>query len=126
MESCIVRTKEELKTATDAKVDRIIVRGELAEHLNTALKLKTASKWSIGILAVALATAPLTGGLSLIPIAALSGVEFVIIVAIVAIGILLFWAIFWGYEPTFSGGYNPQTGEVKGELILQRRSQKSI
>jgi len=115
MEPCIVRTKEELKAATDAKMDRIIVRGELAETLNSALKIKTASKWSIGILAVALAAIPVTGGVSLsvlIPIAALSGIEIIIV-----IGIILFWAIYKGYgKVTFKG----KTGDVEAELVLER------
>jgi len=120
MEPCIVRTKEELKAATDAKMDRIIVRGELAETLNSALKIKTASKWSIGILAVALAAIPVTGGVSLsvlIPIAALSGIEIIIIIAIIVIGIILFWAIYKGYgKVTFKG----KTGDVEAELVLER------
>jgi hypothetical protein len=33
-----VRTKDELKNAVDAKAEHIIVKGKLAEKLNTGLK----------------------------------------------------------------------------------------
>ena len=60
-----IRENEELKESINEKVDRIIVKGQLAEHLNTAMKIKKVSKWTVGLLAASLAATPLTGALSI-------------------------------------------------------------
>jgi len=115
-----VRTKDELKNAVDAKAEHIIVKGELAEKLNTGLKIKKASKWAIGLLAVSLGAAPFTGGMSMAvaaPIAALTGIEIVAIIAVAAIGIALILLICREYKKvTFRG----KKGDMEAELELER------
>jgi hypothetical protein len=54
-----IRKNDELREAITEKVDRIIVKGELAGHLNTAMKIKIVSKWTVGLLAASLAATPL-------------------------------------------------------------------
>jgi len=89
-----IRKNDELREAITEKVDRIIVKGELAGHLNTAMKIKIVSKWTVGLLAASLAATPLTGPLNIAlfaPIASLTGLEatFIIIVATVGTGLVL-------------------------------------
>lgn len=123
MDARIVHTKDELKRAVDDKVARIVVRGELAESLNTALKIKNASKWAIGLLATSLAAAPLTGGMSLAaaaPIAVLTGIEVVAIIAVATMGIALILLICREFKKvTFKGG----KGDIEAELKLERNSE---
>lgn len=120
-----VRIKEELKQATEERADRILVRGKLAEELNTAMKIKKASKWAIGLLAASLAAAPFTGGMSMAvaaPIAALTGIEIVTIIAVAAIGIALILLICREYKKvTFRG----KKGDMEAELELERDSSAS-
>ena len=115
-----VRTKEELKQATDEKIDRIIVQGELAEKLNTAMKMKKASKWAIGLLASSLAAAPFTGGLSLVaaaPIAALTGLEIALIIAVAALGIGLVLLICRDFKKV---SFHGKSGDKEAQLELER------
>lgn len=109
MRSIEVNTKGELKKAIDEKYDEIIVKGELAKKLNKAKKIKKFSKATLGILTTALAagtiTAPITGGLSLgisavaaAPIAAATGTEIAVIIAVSAVGIALVTAVYKGYD----------------------------
>ncbi|MEG1482832.1 hypothetical protein [Clostridium sp.] len=109
MRSIEVNTKEELKKAIDDKYDEIIVKGELAKKLNKAKKINKLSKAMLGILTTALAagvvTAPITGGLSLgisaaaaVPIAALTGTEIAVIIAVSCIGVALVTAVYKGYD----------------------------
>jgi hypothetical protein len=55
MQPRVVRTKEELKAAVEGGADRIIVRGDLAQQFNTALKVKSASK-AVGCMILVSAT----------------------------------------------------------------------
>jgi hypothetical protein len=115
-----VRTKEELKKASEEKVDRIFVQGELAEKLNTAMKIKKASKWAIGLLAASLAAAPFTGGLSLVaaaPIAALTGLEIALIIAVAALGIGLVLLICRDFKKV---SFRGKSGDKEAELELER------
>lgn len=109
MRSIEVNTKKELKKAIDDKYDEIIVKGELAKKLNKAKKINKLSKATLGILTTALAagavTAPMTGGLSIgmsfaaaAPIAALTGTEIAVIIAVSFLGIALVTAVFKGYD----------------------------
>jgi hypothetical protein len=120
MELIIVRTKEELKAAVESGANQILVLGELAENLNTALKIKSASKWAIGLLAAPLAAAPATGGLSLwaaAPAASLTGIEIVAIIAAAAIGIALILLICREYRKVRFKG---KKGDNEAELELER------
>lgn len=115
-----VRTKDELKNAVDTKVDRIIVKGELAEKLNTGLKIKRASKWAIGLLAASLGAVPFTGGMSMAlaaPIAAYTGIEIVAIIAVASIGIALILLICREYKKVKFRG---KKGDIEAELELER------
>jgi len=115
-----VRTKDELKNAIDAKVEHIIVKGELAEKLNTGLKINKEPKWAIGLLAVSVGVAPFTGGMSMAvaePIAKLTGIEIVAIIAVATIGIALILLICRDYKKvTFRG----KKGDMEAELKLER------
>lgn len=122
METRIVRTKDELKRAVEEKVKRFVVKGELAESLHTAIKIKRASKWAIGLLAASLATAPITGGLSLVaatPIAALTGIEIVAIIAVAALGISLVLVICKEFKTVKFKG---KQGDIEAELELEREA----
>ena len=115
-----VRTKEELKQATEEKVDRILVQGELAEQLNSAMKIKKASKWAIGLLAASLAATPFTGGLSLVaaaPVAALTGLEIALIIAVAALGIGLVLLICRDFKKV---SFRGKSGDKEAELELER------
>lgn len=122
MKQRTVRTKEELKSAVDAKTELIIIKGELAEKLNTGFKIKKASKWSIGILAASLGAVPLTGGMSMAaeaPIAALTGIEIVAIIAVASIGIALIILVCREYyEVRFRG----KKDDIETELELKRNA----
>ena len=87
----IVRTREELESAVENKVKRISIKGELAEKVNKSLELRTVSKVTIALLTVALVAIPVAA--PMIPmlggIAALTGLEIALIVAVVALGITL-------------------------------------
>ena len=109
MRSIEVNTKEELKKAIDDKYDEIIVNGELAKKLNKAKKINKLSKATLGILTTAVAagavTAPITGGVSLgisfaaaVPIAALTGTDIAVIIAVSFVGVALVTAVFKGYD----------------------------
>lgn len=120
MKTRIVRNKEELKQATEEKVDRILVQGELAEELNTAMKIRKASKWAIGLLATSLAAAPFTGGLSLVaaaPVAALTGLEIALIIAVAALGIGLVLLICRDFKKV---SFHGKSGDKEAELELER------
>ena len=109
MRTIEVNTKEELKQAMNDKYDEIIVNGELAKKLNKAKKINKLSKVTLGILIAALtagiATAPITGGASLgasfitaAPIAALTGTDIAVIIAVSFIGVTLVIAVFKDYD----------------------------
>lgn len=119
-EAVIVKTKEELEKAIKEKVPKIIIEGELAEKVNTALKIKKASKTTVAILSAAIATIPFTGGISL-PlvggIAALTGLEIALILAIIFLGITLVMIIAREYKRV---SFTPKVGPVEARLILEK------
>lgn len=97
----IVTTREELRLAAEEKVESIIVEGELAKKLKTALRLRTAAKWTLPILIGALGLVPFTGGISLAvaaPIAGLTGLEIALVIVVAALGIALVMYIGKHYE----------------------------
>ena len=106
MEERIVKTKEELKKAVADKVDSIIVEGELAKKVKNGLKIKKASRWALGLLSAALIAVPFTGGLSLAaaaPIAALTGLEVALIIAVASLGFAVILKLSEEYEEVESG-----------------------
>ena len=116
----IVRKKEELESAVNAKTKRIIVKGDLAEKLNTAVKIKKYSKLTIAILATSLAGIPFTGGLSAVafaPVAALTGLEIGLILAVFFIGLSLVLLIAKDYKTVKMRG---KKGDLEAEMELER------
>ena len=118
-----VRTKRQLKDAIEDEVPDIQVLGDAAEELNKALKVRSASRWSFGVLGAALGAAPFTGGLSAVaaaPIAALTGTQIVVIVAIAAIWLVVVTAIIKEYD-VIEVDVSPE-----GELRLRLRRKGSV
>ena len=114
-----VRENDELKKAIEEKVDRIIVKGELAERLNTAMKIKKLSKWTIGLLAASLAAMPLTGTLSIslfAPIASLTGLKITFIITVATIGTGFVLLICRDYKK-ISFGFDDKW---EAELVIER------
>jgi hypothetical protein len=100
-----VTTKEELEKAKDNNEPEITVVGELATKLIKTKKIATLGSVGITALvgAIGLATiaAPETLGLSylaLAPVAALTGMEVVAIIAVASLGLGLILSLFKGYE----------------------------
>lgn len=105
IKSITVTKKEELEKAKKEKYDEIIVHGDLADKLKKAKKIAFASKITLCVIASAIgtsiATAPITGGLSmaaLAPLAAVTGLEIAAIIAATSIGLALLVAVFKGYD----------------------------
>lgn len=126
MGTVTVRTKEELDAAVKSNLPRIVVHGELAEKLESAINLKKYSKVAIAALGVALAAVPFTGGLSgfaALPIVALTGIELAVIVAVIAIGLALILLILSKYDKVrFKGKY----GGAEAELELSLSDAKEL
>lgn len=111
----VVYTKEQLKAAQEGKAERIVVKGELAQKMETAFKgLRSLSATSLNALALCLSGAalfaPFTGGVSLGAAGTVMGtvgaaLTATAIAAISAIGLSLVIAVFKGYdEIKLSGG----------------------
>jgi len=115
MSSRIVTTEEELKAAQEAKVNQIIIQGELATKIKKAKKITKIGAAGLvaltAILGAATVTAPVTGGLSYFlaaPAAAFTGAEISVIIVAASIGIALIFAIFKDYEEIeFNAGPPP-------------------
>lgn len=100
-ESVTVRTKNQLQVAYDAGMSEIVAEGELAKRLWVGRKVRHVGRWALMALGIALAATPFTGGLSLTlaaPIAAITGVEIAVIVAVSFVGLALLIAILKEYE----------------------------
>ncbi|WP_319780058.1 hypothetical protein [Maridesulfovibrio sp.] len=120
MDSVVVRTKDELEQAMDEKAPVIVVQGELAEDLNKGMKLSSASAVTLGLLGAALAAVPFTGGLSLLaaaPIAAMTGLEIALIVAVAALGLALVLTVLKDYK---KASFTRKGPEGETELVLER------
>ena len=117
MGKVIVRTKEELEKAVNNEVKTIIIKGELAEKVNLALKVK---KSTLILLAGAAASTPLTGGLSLPLIAALTGLEIPWIVVIIFLGIALVILLVNNYKRV---SFKAKKGDFEAELVLERKEE---
>lgn len=117
-DSKIVTTKDELKLALEAKSSEIIIEGDLAEKVRNGKKILKIGKFALAGLTCAIATIPITGGLStamLIPMAALTGYEIALIMAVAVVGAVLLLAIWKDYEE-IGFTYNPT------KLILRRKN----
>lgn len=97
----IVHTKSELESAIKIGTEEIIIEGELAEKVRNGRKIKTVGKFTLLALASAIAAIPFTGGMSAVgfaPVAALTGLEIALIMAVAFLGIGLLTAIWNGYD----------------------------
>lgn len=113
--SIVVTTKSELESAKDKEYKEIIVTGKLAKDLKKSKSVAYAGAATIGILTVALAATPLTGGLSAfaaIPVAALTGMEISVIIIAASLGISLILAVFKEYE---------EISYSDGKLVLKKK-----
>ncbi len=120
MKSITVKTRDELLKAKNENYDEIILVGAIANNLKKSKKITTLGKGALGVLTAtfgaATVIAPTTGGLSyavLAPVAFLTGLEIVAIIAALSIGIALILAIFKGYEEI---SYKPD------KLVLRKKS----
>ncbi|MGM7432617.1 hypothetical protein ABRZ22_25970 [Bacillus pacificus] len=120
-----VSTKEELELAIKNKVSTILCTGDIAEKVNRSYKMKTVSKFTLPVLAAAIAGIPLTAGMSttaIIPVATLSGLEIAAIAAIIYLGFTLVKQIISEYDKV-SFKRNPKTGEIK--IVIERKWRKT-
>ena len=111
----IVSTKEELKSAKEQGITEIIVSGKLANDLKKSKKIALAGTVTIGILTAALAATPFTGGITAFaaaPVAALTGVEIVAIIAAASIGLALIIAVYKEYD---------EVSYENGKLVLRKK-----
>ena len=99
-----VRTKSELEEAIKNEVSTIIVRGDLAEKIHRAEKLKDLSKPALFILSSSLAAIPFTGGASGVvgfTLTAGTGLSIAAITAVAFLGLALVLSITNGYDRRF-------------------------
>lgn len=97
----VVTTKTELERAQKRGDSEIIIEGELAEKVRNGRKITTIGTITLIALTGAIAAIPFTGGMSaaaFAPVAALTGLEIALIVAIVFVGLGLLMAIWKEYE----------------------------
>ncbi|MCY4343045.1 MAG: hypothetical protein OXE83_05665 [Gammaproteobacteria bacterium] len=116
-----VTTKEQLQQAVKARIVDIEVQGELAEKLSKAIRLRTASKWTLRALPVGIATMPFTGGVSgfaAITVATLTGLEIAVILAIVFLGLALVLLILKEYDVV---NLRAKRGDEEATVHLRRK-----
>lgn len=120
-EKIVVRTKSQLKKAIESKIKRIIIRGNLAEKVNTSLKIKNISKVILALLIGTLASVPFTGPLgfaSASAVATLTGIEIALIIAVSFLGLGLVLLIVNEYNKVkFKGKH----GNSEAELELEKK-----
>jgi len=126
MKEVVVKTKDELEKAVKDGLDRIVVKGELAQKVKATKELQAKGRAAMGIamttLAAAFALAPATGGLSFAAaasIAATTGLSAVTIIAVFFLGITLVMLITNGYHIKIDT--KGKFGDVEGEIILEKK-----
>ncbi|MNM37622.1 hypothetical protein D3C81_483610 [compost metagenome] len=115
MESVIVRTRDELEVAKNAKAHEIVAVGKLADDLKKTRKFATLGAVGVAAIAAAVGLAPVTGGLSTLGLAAVAtvtGLEIAAIITAASLGIALILAIHKDYDVDFSS---------KGEAKFRRK-----
>jgi multisubunit Na+/H+ antiporter MnhC subunit len=122
MAEMIVTTKKELAEAKKKKVDKIIVKGELAEKMRKIRKISTLSNKKMALLAsiigAGVVATPFTGGFSLAaaaPAAAATGIPASVIITAATIGITTITALFLGYNVRIT---------PEGDVILDKKNNK--
>lgn len=117
----LVRTREELKRALDEKVAEVEAQGELAERLSKAVSLRKLSKWTLRILSIGIVGMPFTAGQSALvaaPLAALTGLEIAVILAVAFLGVALVLQILKDYEVVDIGA---TSGDKEARVRLRRK-----
>jgi|GEM_PF-1270707 len=112
----IVYTKKELKEAKNQKVDKIIVKGKLANKLHKGLKVAKAGNGVIDKITNVFGSSPTKGNIStgaVAPIAVLTGIEIALIIAALSVGIGLIMAISKDYDEV-------KYKDKNRELVLER------
>ena len=100
-----VSTKEDLKCAYKARVDTIVVVGELAKKMKKVepiRKVKPIALGGLGLLAGASVMGGPFGSFSAASIAAMTGLEIGIVVIATSIGLSLIISLFRDYETEMS------------------------
>lgn len=119
-DSVTVRTKEELEAAVEWGADKIVVKGDLAKQIRNGRGIRKVNRATLAVLDGRIAALPFTGGASMTvaaPIAALTGTEIVLVVAIITVGVVLLSAIWKDYDKVkFS------TDGRRLKLVLRRKS----
>lgn len=114
-----VRTKEELEAAVKNKVERIIVKGNLAEKIHKAAAIKEVSRSTLFIIGAALAAMPFTrgrsAGVALFKLTATTSMGIAGITAVAFLGLALILSITNDYNRKFTAkaeGYGEATMEM--------------
>lgn len=126
MKEVVVTTKDELEKAVKDGLDKIVVRGELAQKVKATKELQAKGKVAMGAiiatLTAAFALAPVTGGLSMAaaaPIAATTGLSIAVIIAVFFLGITLVMLVTNGYHIKMEA--KGKIDGAEGEIILEKK-----
>lgn len=126
MKEVVVTTKDKLEKAVKDGLDKIVVKGELAQKVKATKELQTKGKvamWAIiATLTSAFALAPVTGGLSMAaaaPIAATTGLSIAVIMAVFFLGITLVMLVTNGYHIKMEA--KGKINDAEGEIILEKK-----
>jgi len=126
MKEVVVTTKDELEKAVKDGLDKIVVRGELAQKVKATKELQAKGKVAMGAiiatLTAAFALAPVTGGLSMAaaaPIAATTGLSIAVIMAVFFLGITLVMLVTNGYHIKMEA--KGKINDAEGEIILEKK-----
>ena len=111
-----VRTKAELERAKKDGVELIVVEGELADNLKKTKKVAKLSGASLAALMAAAAAAPFTFGVTLIPVAAITGLEIAAIIVALSLGVALIIAVYKDYE---------EIEYQDGHLVLRKKQRSA-
>ena len=118
-----VTTKAELKRAVDAGREEIIIYGDLAKKVSQAYRVKKYSKVAIGALSAALAGIVATGPIGMaaaVPIAAVTGMEAAVILAVAMLGFALVMTLTKDYDLIVDIGT-----DANGNLYVRLNKAKS-
>lgn len=126
MKEVVVTTKDELEKAVKDGLDKIVVKGELAQKVKATKELQAKGKVAMGAiiatLTAAFALAPATGGLSMAaaaPIAATTGLSIAVIMAVFFLGITLVMLVTNGYHIKMEA--KGKINDAEGEIILEKK-----
>lgn len=123
-----VYDKEQLASALENKIEKIMVYGELAAKVKQSYQIKKYSTVAIGAMGVAIAAAsvaPFTGGLSLVvatpiamSVALTTGIDVAIILAVIFLGLGMVLLMTKNYKIL---NFKLKMGEYGPEIALERK-----